>query len=96
MSDHLANETVIDAEREASPSDASTQSREAKKSREATERVVDAALQLGRLWARHGLTLGKLALETSATSLKTTAELLAAVSEAVAPEKPEPEPETTR
>jgi hypothetical protein len=84
MSDLLANETVTEntgTEREAAPSDAPHT-----KSHEAAERIVDSALMLGRLWARHGLTLGKLALETSATTLKTTADLLSAVADAVAPE----------
>jgi|GEM_PF-2016222 len=87
MSEHQANETVTEntgTEREAVSSDETRT-----KSREATERVLDSALMLGRLWARHGLTLGKLALETSATTLKSTAELLSAVSEAVAPEPSE-------
>lgn len=49
---------------------------------EATERVVGSAVELGRVWARYGLSIGKMALETSATSLKTTATLLGAVAEA--------------
>ncbi len=84
MSEILANETVTEnsgTEREAAPSDAPSS-----KAQEAADRIVESALTLGRLWAKHGLTLGKLALETSATTLKTTAELLSAVSDAVAPE----------
>lgn len=52
------------------------------KAAEATERVVGSAVELGRVWARYGLSIGKMALETSATSLKTTATLLGAVAEA--------------
>lgn len=54
---------------------------------EATERVVDSALELGRVWARYGLSIGKMALETSATSLKTTASLLGAVADAFGTEE---------
>lgn len=53
----------------------------------AVEEVIDSAVGLGRLWARHGLTIGKLALETSATSLGTAARMLASIAEAVAPEE---------
>lgn len=51
---------------------------------EAVEQIVDSAIGLGRLWARHGLTLGKLALETSAISLGTTARLLGGIADAFA------------
>lgn len=53
----------------------------------AVEQVIDSAVGLGRLWAKHGLTIGKLALETSATSLGTTARMLASIAEAIAPEE---------
>jgi hypothetical protein len=52
----------------------------------AVEQVIDSALGLGKLWARHGLTIGKLALETSAQSLGTTARLLSSLADAIAPE----------
>ncbi len=52
----------------------------------AVEQVIESAVGLGRLWARHGLTIGKLALETSATSLGTTARMLSSLAEALAPE----------
>jgi hypothetical protein len=52
----------------------------------AVEQVIESALGLGRLWAKHGLTIGKLALETSATSLGTTARMLASLAEAISPE----------
>lgn len=51
---------------------------------EAVEQIVDSAIGLGRLWARHGLTLGRLALETSAVSLGTTARLLGGIADAFA------------
>ena len=51
---------------------------------EAVEQIVDSAIGLGRLWARHALTLGKLALETSAISLGTTARLLGGIADAFA------------
>jgi hypothetical protein len=51
----------------------------------AAERVVDAAFDLGRLWAKHGLGIGRMALETSAEALKTTAGLLQAVEGAFEP-----------
>ncbi len=65
--------------------ESSTQS-EAGKTDAAVEQVIESAVGLGRLWARHGLTIGKLALETSATSLGTTARMLASIAEAIAPE----------
>ena len=61
------------------------------KTAEATERVIDSAVELGRVWARYGLSIGKMARETSATSLKTTATLLGAVADAF-----ETEPEEKR
>ena len=73
---------------EISTTESSTEST-ARKSDEAVEQVVKSALSLGKLWARHGLTLGKLALETSAVSLGTTAKMLARIADAIAPEKTE-------
>jgi hypothetical protein len=52
------------------------------KTAEATEKVVEQAIDLGRVWARYGLSIGKMALETSAQSLKTTAGLLGTIAEA--------------
>lgn len=49
----------------------------------AVEQVVDSAVELGRLWARHGLTIGKMALETSAASLGQTARMLAGIADAL-------------
>lgn len=54
----------------------------------AVEQVIESAVGLGRLWAKHGLTIGRLALETSATSLGTTARMLASIADAIAPEEP--------
>ena len=59
---------------------------------QAVEQIVESALGLGRLWARHGLTIGKLALETSAVSLGTTARLLGGIADAFAPEAEPTEP----
>jgi len=53
----------------------------------AVAQVIESALELGKLWARHGLTLGRLALETSAVSLGTTAKMLANIADAIAPEE---------
>lgn len=64
---------------------ASTES-QASRTDAAVEQVIESAVGLGRLWARHGLTIGKLALETSATSLGTTAKMLSSLAEALAPE----------
>jgi hypothetical protein len=64
---------------------------------EASEKVVESAVDLGRVWARYGLSIGKMALETSATSLKTTAGLLGAIAEAFETKPAEPassEPES--
>jgi hypothetical protein len=52
----------------------------------AVEQVIESALGLGKLWARHGLTIGKLALETSAVSLGTTAKMLASIADALSPD----------
>ena len=58
---------------------------------EAVAQIVDSAFDLGRLWARHGLTLGRLALETSAASLGAPARLLGGLAEAFEPAAPEPQ-----
>lgn len=59
-----------------------TAERTSRKTAEATEKVVDSAIDLGRVWARYGLSIGKMALETSAQSLKTTAGMLGTIAEA--------------
>ncbi len=63
------------------------------KAEAAVEQAIDGVVDLGKLWARHGLTIGKLALETSATSLGTTARLLANLADAIAPHDAAPEAE---
>lgn len=62
------------------------------KSDEAVEKAIDDVVHLGRLWARHGLTIGKMALETSAASLATTAKLLSSLSDALTAEHEAPKP----
>jgi hypothetical protein len=41
---------------------------------------------IGRTWARYGLNVGKMALESSATTLQKTAALLSNLAETLAPE----------
>ena len=64
----------------------STKDPRVEKAEAAVEQAIESAVDLGKLWARHGLTIGKLALETSATSLGTTARMLASIADAIAPE----------
>ena len=45
------------------------------------EEAVGAFARIGLLWARHGIGIGRSALEASAQTLRTTAEVLRAVSE---------------
>jgi hypothetical protein len=56
------------------------------------ERVVSTLFDVGRLWASHGLSVGRSALETSAVTLRTTADLLGELSDRFrrdeAPEEP--------
>ena len=59
---------------------------------DAAEQLVETAVGLGRLWARHGLTLGRLALETSAETLGTTARLLGGIADAFARDAAQAEP----
>ena len=51
--------------------------------REATDRVVGALFGVGRLWAAHGLDVGRSALRASASTLETTAELLGDLSQKI-------------
>ncbi len=44
-------------------------------------RLAEDGLDLGRLWASHGLNLGRLALETSARTLSITANMLSELSQ---------------
>ena len=48
---------------------------------ENVERTLRSVADIGRLWASHGLSVGRSALETSAHTLRTTAELLGDLSE---------------
>jgi len=59
------------------------------KSNDDLERAVENVAGLGRLWARHGLEIGKSALETSATTLRTTADLLGQISSRISDEPAE-------
>ena len=45
------------------------------------DRALRGLLDVGRLWASHGLSVGRSALETSAHTLRTTAELLGDLSD---------------
>ena len=45
------------------------------------EEAVGALARIGLLWARHGIGIGRSALEASAATLRTTSELLRSVSE---------------
>lgn len=53
-------------------------------------RAVETLFDVGRLWASHGLGVGRSALETSALTLKKTASLLGELSDGFRP-KEEPE-----
>ena len=44
-------------------------------------RVVESATRIGTIWARYGIEVGRAALRSSAATLESTAELLAAVSD---------------
>jgi hypothetical protein len=52
--------------------------------------ITDDVVELGTLWARYGLTVGRSALETSARTLAATASLLGHLAEAFEPKKSEP------
>lgn len=52
----------------------------------AAEKLVEGLFGIGRLWAAHGLNVGRSALETTATTLRTTADLLGDVSRRFSPE----------
>jgi hypothetical protein len=63
----------------------------------AAERAVDDLMAIGKVWARYGLSAGKAALETSATTLQRTASFLGNLSKTIGAEpdeaKPKGEPE---
>lgn len=52
---------------------------------ETVGRAVETLFDVGRLWASHGLGVGRSALETSALTLKKTASLLGELSEGFRP-----------
>lgn len=54
------------------------------------ERAFKDLLTVGRAWARHGLTVGRSALETSATTLHKTASLLDGLSNTLADKAEQP------
>lgn len=56
---------------------------------EAAEKTVETLFGIGRLWATHGLGIGRSALVTSARTLSATAELLGDISERFAEEAEE-------
>ncbi len=56
---------------------------EATETTTAAEEAVGALFTVGRLWASHGLNLARLALETSAKTLETTADALGDASERI-------------
>lgn len=66
---------------ETTPNDPSTH--DSAEIAETVERAIDTLFDIGRLWASHGLSVGRGALETSAQTLRTTAELLGELSEKV-------------
>ena len=68
-------------------SDTNDQARDSQPGDSAIEHVVEQGLLLGRLWASHGLTVGRLALETSARSLEHTAALLGELRRAIATDR---------
>ncbi len=49
--------------------------------------LVEALVDVGAAWARYGLDLGRLALETSAKTLGTTASALGTIAKNLEPEK---------
>jgi|GEM_PF-2895573 len=69
----------------ATPSDASADGRHTNGVRPETDYVVEEAVgalaRIGLIWARHGIGIGRSALEASAMTLRTTAEVLRSVSE---------------
>ena len=57
--------------------------------------ITENILELGTIWARYGLTVGRTALETSARSLTATASLLATLAQALETKKTEKATEGT-
>lgn len=59
---------------------------------DAATKITSALFELGRLWAAHGLTVGRSALDTSAKTLRTTAEVLGDLAERFEDEEAASEP----
>jgi hypothetical protein len=57
---------------------------------ETVGRAVETLFDVGRLWASHGLGVGRSALETSALTLRKTASLLGELSDGFRPREDEP------
>ena len=53
--------------------------------------IVQDLVGLGRMWARHGITLGKMALKSTATTLNVTSDVLGRIASRVG-SKHEPRP----
>lgn len=51
--------------------------------------ITDGLVDIGSMWARHGLSVGRSALEASAKTLKATAELLGNIADSFEAKKPE-------
>lgn len=58
------------------------------------DEAVGAFARIGLMWARHGIGIGRSALEASAVTLRTTADVLRAVSERLEVEETTSEPST--
>jgi hypothetical protein len=56
---------------------------------ETFERTVSGLVEVGRLWAAHGLRVGVSALEASASTLRTTAGVLGEISDRFAADRDE-------
>ncbi len=60
---------------------------------ETTEKALHGLIEVGRLWAAHGLNVGRAALDTSAQTLRVTSSLLGELGDALDPNAPAPAPE---
>ena len=58
--------------------------------RDGIETIISAVRLQGRIWAGYGLTVGKLALETSARTLSSLASTLGSVAQSLVPSAGEP------
>jgi len=56
------------------------------------DEALDEMIDVGRLWARHGLEVGRSALETSARTLDRTARALSTLSDRIGDDRDRPEP----